>query len=554
MGLFGPSEAGASSRVDLAFKSPPLGWVVETTMQAARMRYQRVAVPEEPPSQRVGGFDEVLQGYPAAVAIREANRCLQCALPFCVEACPIGQDCRGYVGLVAAGRFDDAARLVLQANPMATTLCKVCYHFCEDACIMGGRGTPIAIRQLKRAAMELGNSDLAYVPQPPRTERVAIVGAGPAGIMAAWELGLRGYGVTIFEMAPIVGGQAAAIPRYRMPGNEIAEDLERFRRLDITWEMGKRAGVDFTPEELLAEGFSAVFLALGASLASTPGVPGEELAGVIKALDFLLEANQGRAARLGQRIIVIGGGDVAIDSVRSARRISPGAKVTMAYRRTREEAPAGEEELREAEPEDIEFRWLLSPVRIIGSGRVEAVEFQRMRLSAPDKSGRRSVEPIPGAFETIPCDTVVLAIGQKADLTGLPEALGLRIASKGWPEGGRPDGMTAVEGIFASGGRSVVHAMAAGTRAAESIDAYLRKKAGAPPLPRPDPFGGPTPPPPHPTGYTEPLWRPKGRRTTRPPSGAALLSSDGVRPAPDTLRPGVGFSCVQYPMCLQDGR
>ena len=248
-------------------------------MQASQTRYRRVAVPEETPSQRVEGFDEVLQGYPAAAAIREANRCLQCALPFCVEACPIGQDCRGYVGLVAAGRFDEAARLVLQANPMATTLCKVCYHFCEDACIMGLRGTPVGIRQLKRAAMELGDPDVVYEPQPARTERVAIVGAGPAGIMAAWELGLRGYGVTIFEMAPIVGGQAAAIPRYRLPGNEIAEDLQRFRELDIRWVMGRRAGVDFTPEGLLAEGFSAVFLALGASLASTPGVPARSCPG-----------------------------------------------------------------------------------------------------------------------------------------------------------------------------------------------------------------------------------------------------------------------------------
>ena len=477
-------------------------------MRTAMARYRRTLVPEERPSQRVDGFGEVLHAYPAAAAIREANRCLQCALPFCVEACPIGQDCRGYVGLVAAGRFDEAAHVVLQANPLATTLCKVCYHFCEDACIMGLRGSPVAIRQLKRASLELGNSDIDYLPQPPRTERVAVVGAGPAGIMAAWELGLRGYPVTVFDRQRIVGGQAAAIPRYRLPGNEISEDLGRFRRLDITWVMGREAGVDFTPKGLLEEGFSAVYLALGASIAATPGIPGESLSGVVKALDFLLDANQDRPTPLGKQIVVIGGGDVAIDSVRSALRLSPGAKVTMAYRRTREEAPAGEEELREAEPEGIEFRWLLAPVRILGSDRVEAVEFQHMALAAPDASGRRSVEPIPGAFETIPCDTVILAIGQKADLARLPKELGLRIASKGWPEGTRTDGMTAVPGIFASGGRSVVHAMAAGTKAAEAIDAYLRKRAKSPPAPRPDPFGGPEPPARLPSGYTGPVWRP----------------------------------------------
>ena len=477
-------------------------------MKAAQVRYQRVPIPEESARERVHGFDEVLHPYTARVAIREANRCLQCALPFCVEACPIAQDCRGYVGLIAAGRFDEAARVVLQANPLATTLCKVCYHFCEDACVMGGRGSPVAIRQLKRAALELGDSDLEYVPQAPRPERVAIVGAGPAGLMAAWELGLRGYAITIFDAQPVVGGQAAAIPRYRLPGNEIAQDLERFARLHIEWAMDRRAGKDFAPERLLGEGYSAVYLALGASKATTPGIPGEDLPGVIRALDFLLEANQDRAPELGRKIVVIGGGDVAIDSVRSAVRLSPGARVTMAYRRTREEAPAGEEELREAEPEGIEFRWLVGPLRILGDSHVEGVEFQRMRLAAPDATGRRAVEPIPDAFETVPCDTVILAIGQKADLAGFSPNLGLRIASKGWPEGDRADSMTSIEGVFASGGRSVVHAMAAGIAAAESIDRYLQQKGAGTASARPDPFGGPVPLPRLPLGYSSPVWRP----------------------------------------------
>ncbi len=475
---------------------------------SANARYERVDVPEEPAQLRIDSFDEVLHAYPKAVAIAEASRCLQCALPFCVEACPIAQDCRGYIGLIAADRFDDAAKLVLEGNPLGTTLCKVCYHFCEDACIMAQKGSPIAIRHLKRAALELGDSLLQYVPQAPKHQRVAIVGAGPAGLMAAWELGLRGYSVTVFEKEPISGGQAVAIPRYRMPGDEIEEDLRRFDRLDITWEMNRRAGVDFSPQDLLREGYDAVYLALGASKAGMPGLPGENLPEVVKALNFLLDAHVEKYARLGRRVIVIGGGDVAIDSVRSAVRIAQGGHVIMAYRRTREEAPAGEEELREADPEGIEFRWLLSPVRILGTDHVEGVEFQKMELRPPDKSGRRAVEPIPGAFETIECDTVIMAIGQKADLEGLPKEMGLKIATKGWPEGVGADGMTNIEGIFAGGGRSVVHAMAAGTKNAEAIDAYLRKKVGENPTARPDPFGAEVAPPRVPPGYSTPVWTP----------------------------------------------
>ncbi len=476
-------------------------------MSYAEARYERVPVPEASPVERVHSFDEVLHAYSREEAIMEANRCLQCALPFCVEACPITQDCRGYIGLIAGGRLDEAAHLVLRENPLGTTLCKVCYHYCEDACIMRHRGVPIAIRHLKRAALELGNSNLEYVPSAPRHERVAVIGAGPAGLMAAWELGLRGYGVTVFEKAQVVGGQAEAIPHYRMPGSELLQDLDRFRNLDVTFVPGTRVGTDFDPRSFLNDGYRAVFVAVGASKAGSPNIPGEQLPGVIYALDFLLEVNEGRFPVLGKKIVVVGGGDVAIDSVRSAVRLSPGAKVSMVYRRTKDEAPAGHEEIHEAEPEGIEFHWLLSPLQILGSDHVEAVVFQKMELAPPDASGRRAVVPVPGATETIECDTVVMAIGQVADLTGFPAEYGLKIGSKGWPEGIHSDTMTAVEGVFAAGGRSVVHAMAAGTRAAQSIDAYLRKRDGLPPAPRPDPFGGRDPPPRVPPGYSEPVWR-----------------------------------------------
>jgi glutamate synthase (NADPH/NADH) small chain len=478
-------------------------------MTSARSRYARIDVPEEHPDERIADFREVLHAYSRDEAVLEAQRCLQCALPFCVEACPITQDCRGYIGLIANGEFDEAARLTLVANPLASTLCKVCYHYCEDACIMKGRGTPIAIRHLKRAALDFGDSHRMYVPSAPKHQRVAVIGAGPAGIMAAWELGMRGYGVTVYERQHAVGGQAGAIPHYRMPNHELLIDLQRFGELDVTFVEGKTAGVDFTPESLLHDGYRAVFIAIGASAASLPGVPGESLAGVIPALEFLYDVNQGRPVILGRKIVVIGGGDVAVDAVRTSLRLSPGAHVTMAYRRTRHESPAGEEELRETEPEGIEFRWLVAPLRILGTTHVQGVELQKMELGPPDSSGRRAVRPIPNATETIECDTVILAIGEKADLTGFSPDLHLKIGGKGWPEGSHPDMMTDMEGIFAGGGRSVVHAMAAGTKAAEGIDAYLSAKDGRPVTPRPEPFGEGEPPSSWlPPGYSGPVWRP----------------------------------------------
>jgi glutamate synthase (NADPH) small chain len=477
-------------------------------MTSATSRYIRIDVPEERPEERTTDFREVLHAYSREEAVLEAQRCLQCDLPFCVEACPITQDCRGYIGLIANGQFDAAAELTLVANPLSTTLCKVCYHYCEDACVMKGRGTPIAIRHLKRAALDFGDSHRMYVPSAPKHQRVAIIGAGPAGLMAAWELGLRGYAVTVLEKQPAVGGQAGAIPRYRMPHHELLIDLQRFRNFDLTFVEGKTAGVDYTPESLLKEGYRAVFIAIGASAAKSPGIPGETLPGVIPALDYLYDVNLGRPVVLGEKIVVIGGGDVAVDAVRTSRRLAPNAAVTMAYRRTRAESPAGEEEIRETEPEGIDFRWLLSPLRILGTDHVQAIVFEKMEIGPPDHSGRRAVRAIPGATETIECDTLIVAIGEQADLTGFPAELKLTIGTKGWPEGSRADTMTEIEGVFAAGGRSVVHAMAAGTKAADGIDAYLARKEGRAPTPRPDPFGQGAPPPWIPKGYSGPVWRP----------------------------------------------
>jgi NADPH-dependent glutamate synthase beta subunit-like oxidoreductase len=471
-------------------------------------RYERTPIAEEPGPRRTGSFGEILHAYTREEAVLEAQRCLQCAMPFCVQACPITQDCRGYIVLLAQQRFDEAARLTLVDNPLATVLCKCCYHYCEEDCVMGARGTPIAIRHLKRAALELGSPELVYVPSAPKTGRIAVIGAGPAGLMAAWELALRGYPVTVYEEQPFLGGQVETIPKYHLEGDELRTDLARFRDLDVTFVPGKRAGTDFTPESLLADGYRAVYVAIGASDPRALGIPGEQLPGVFPALPFLLAVNRGPDGLFGRknrRIVVIGGGDVALDAARSALRLAAGCEVTLVYRRSRAQMPAGTEEVAEGGEEGLRFVFERTPVKILGDGQVAGIVLRRVTEGARDASGRAATVEVEGSDETVTCDTVLVAVGERADVKGLPGELDLSPSKHPWPEGKRPDWMTDVEGVFASGGRSVVYAMAAGSKAAEAIDAYVARKEGRSPTPRPDPFGSPAPLRP-PSGYGGPTW------------------------------------------------
>jgi glutamate synthase (NADPH) small chain len=470
-------------------------------------RYERVPIPEESTEQRLTTFGELLHPYTLDEAVLEAQRCLQCEMPFCVQACPIAQDCRGYIHAIALRDVDGAAKITLRENPLATTLCRTCYHYCEDACVMKDRGAPIAIRHLKRAAVELGTSNLLYVPSAPVAQRVAVVGAGPAGLMAAWELCLRGYSVTVFDEEPYLGGQVVTIPKYHLDGNEIEIDVARFRRFDLTFRMSTKVGRDVSIADLLAQGYRGVYLAIGSSDHRSLGIPGESLAGVMPAIDLLREVNEGPPAQLGRRIVVVGGGDVAMDAIRSARRLAPGATVTVVYHRNEAAMPAGEEERDGAKAEGVQFRFELAPMRILGTNCVEGLEVRRVAAGPPAPSGRPTVASVPGSEETIPCDTVILAVGEVPDLSGFPPELDLGKGPGGWPQGRRDDTMTGVEGVFASGGRSIVHAMAAGTRSATGIDAYLRGKAGLAPTPRPDPLGEGVPFR-LPSGYGGPTWTP----------------------------------------------
>ena len=473
-------------------------------------RYERTEVPEETKDERMETFGEIQQSYSKEDAVLEAQRCLQCSMPYCVQACPINQDCRGYIGLIAQQKFDEAAVLTLRENPLATVLCKTCYHYCEEDCVMGGKGVPIAIRHLKRAALELGKSDLLYVPSAPKKERVAIIGGGPTGLMAAWELGIRGYSVTVFEMQPFLGGQVDTIPKYHLPEGDLDTDVARFRGLDVTFRTGQRAGGDFTPESLLKEGYLAVLVAVGASDPRALGIPGEHLPGVFPALPFLLKINQGPEGtlfgRTNRKIVVLGGGDVALDAARSCERLAAdGGSVTLVYRRSQTDMPAGEEEVGGGEYEGVHFLYNRAPVEIRGAGHVEGIVLQTTEPGPPDGAGRPTLTLVPGTEETFPCDTIIVAAGEVADVHDLPAELNLNLSTHPWPEGRKEDWMTDLEGVFAAGGKSVVYAMAGGTRAALAIDAYLAKKKGRVPIPKIDPFGGATPPT-LPAGYGGPTW------------------------------------------------
>ncbi len=464
----------------------------------------RVPIPEEPVAERTTDFREILRAYSREDAVLEAKRCIQCRRPWCVEACPISQDCREYIRLIAAKEFDGAARVTLRENPLATSLCKVCYHYCEDACVVKKKGVPIAIRQLKRAALDYGRSDLAYIPSAPTHQRVAVVGGGPAGMMAAWELGVRGYSVTVFEQEKLLGGLMQTIPAYRMTNDDVEADRARFRDLDVTWVTDTKVGLEFPPERLLEQGYQAVFLSIGTSLPRVLNVPGEAVPGVLAALPMLRAISRGEPVTVGRRIVVVGGGDVAMDAVRSALRLSEGGEVTLVYRRGRSEMPADPEEIHGAESEGIRFLFQKAPVRIVGNGRVEGLVVESVQLGPPDAGGRRSPVPVPGSEETIPCDTLIVAVGQKADLRGFDAPLKLRITSQGWPEGASEGFATGIPGVFAAGGRSVVYAMGAATEAAEAIDRYLCGQRGATVAPRPDPLGG-SGTFKLPAGYTKPI-------------------------------------------------
>ena len=401
----------------------------------------------------------------------------------CQAACPVGTNAGLYVSLIAQGRYDEALQVASEPNPFPAICGRVCTAPCEDVCRRGEFDLPIAIRDLKRFAMDHGMPGKRVIPPPKQryAERLAIVGAGPTGLSAAYYLARRGYQVTIFDAMPVPGGMMAiGIPDYRLPRAELNRDIDAMRELGVEIRLNTAIGRDISLDEL-QEQFDAVLLAVGAQRSQRLGVPGEFVwEGVIPATAFLKEFNLDPETELSGNVAVVGGGSTAMDAARSALRAGAN-KVSILYRRTRMEMPAQVEEVRAALEEGIELQELVAPVQLLGfAGKLQGVRCQRMILSELDEKGRRKPVPVLGTEFDLPVDIVLVAIGEAPDPSFLPEGTSVGVA----PWGGlliNPVTLaTGAPGVFAAGDvtygpKTIIHAAAHGRKAAQSMHAYLRK-------------------------------------------------------------------------------
>jgi NADPH-dependent glutamate synthase beta subunit-like oxidoreductase len=400
----------------------------------------------------------------------------------CQAACPVGTNAGLYVSLIGEGRYEEALAVAAEPNPFPSICGRVCTAPCEDVCRRGEFDAPIAIRDLKRFATDHGGPLLRHVVPPPKRygERVAIVGAGPTGLSAAYYLARRGYQVTIIDALPVAGGMMGiGIPEYRLPRAELNRDLNAMRQLGVAFRLNTAVGRDVALDDLRGE-YDAVLLAVGAQRSQRLSIPGEqEYPQVIPATTFLKDYNLTPDTRLQGVVAVVGGGSTAMDAARSALRAGATA-VHVLYRRTQAELPAQQEEVRAAIQEGITIHELVAPVRIVGAGGLlTAIRCQRMQLGEPDERGRRRPVAVPDSEFELPADVVLVAIGEAPDPSFLPEGTSVQVAA--W--GGllvHPETLsTGAPGIFAAGDvtygpKSIIHAAAHGRLAAKTIHAYLR--------------------------------------------------------------------------------
>lgn len=398
----------------------------------------------------------------------------------CTVACPAGVNVQGYVQLIGQGKDSAALKLIMERLPLPGTLGRICPHPCETRCRRAQVDSPVAIRLLKRfAADQDGQWDLFPEPSPSRDQRVAVVGSGPAGLTAACYMRLKGYPVTLFEASDKLGGMLrAGIPDYRLPPAVLDAEIDRIIALGIDVRTGMRLGMDFSLEELAQQGYEAIFLGLGAQKALELNIPGEKtIQGVVNAVEFLDKVNRGTSTGIGKHVVVLGGGNVAVDAARSALR--QGARVTLVYRRSLKEMPAYEEEIFEAEEEGIEFVFLAAPVRILEeNGMVCGLECNRMSLGPAGADGRRKVVPVDGAFFSIDCDTVIPAVGQTIDIAWAADDKELNWGSRDRLQVAPHTCQSGLPHVFAagdmvSGPATAIEAIGAAHRAVTAMDLFL---------------------------------------------------------------------------------
>jgi glutamate synthase (NADPH/NADH) small chain len=462
--------------------------------EVKKEKVPRQPMPEQEPAVRAKNFEEVPTGQSPEVAMLEAERCLQCKKPACVEGCPVEVDIPGFIKFVKEGDFSGAIKKIWEKNALPAVCGRVCPQEmqCEGRCIVGKKGDPVAIGNLERFVADYERKNRkAELPTKaaPTGKRVAVVGSGPSGLTVAGDLILKGHDVTIFEAFHRPGGVLVyGIPEFRLPKEIVFSEVAGLEGMGVTVDLDTVVGRSVTVEELFEEGYDAVFLGVGAGLPRFLNVPGENLIGIFSANEYLTRSNLMKAYLFpkydtpvirGKKVITLGAGNVAMDSARTALRLGA-EKSLIVYRRSRQEVPARGAEVHHAEQEGVEFHFLTAPTRFIGNekGRVIGMEGLKMELGEPDASGRRRPIPIEGSEFEMACDLVIIAVGANANPLLTRSTEGLKLNKWGYIVTDEATGKTSKKGVWAggdivTGSATVILAMGAGRAAANSIHDYL---------------------------------------------------------------------------------
>jgi glutamate synthase (NADPH/NADH) small chain len=461
-----------------------------------KIKKEAEPMPKQKPEARRKNFDEVALGYTEEQALAEASRCLQCPKPQCVSGCPVEISIPEFVKLLKEKKYEEAIKKIKEKNSLPAVCGRVCpqEEQCQKLCIMGKVGEPVSIGRLERFLADWERERGVGVPEKaqPTGKKVAVIGAGPAGLTVAADLAKLGHNVVIFEALHLPGGVLVyGIPEFRLPKKIVRAEADYVQKLGADLKLGYLVGRIYTIPELLKErGFDAVFIGTGAGLPAFMKVPGENLGGVYSANEFLIRVNLMKAyafpfydtpIRIGKHVVVIGGGNVAMDSARSALRLGA-EEVCIVYRRSREEMPARQEEIENAEEEGILCKFLANPTKFIGDekGWVKAMECVCMELGPPDETGRRRPVPVKGSEFTMDVDTVVVAVGRTPNPIIQSTTEGLAVTKWGTIVADE-NGKTCIEGVYAGGDivtgeATVISAMGAGKKAARAIHEHIMNK------------------------------------------------------------------------------
>jgi glutamate synthase (NADPH/NADH) small chain len=465
-------------------------------MAKRNMNPQKTPIPEQDANIRNKNFDEVALGYTEEMAKSEAKRCLQCKHRPCVGGCPVNVQIPDFIGAIAEGRFKDAYEIIKETNSLPAVCGRVCPQEtqCEKLCVRAIKGESVGIGRLERFAADWYMKNIEEKVEKPKSNgrKVAVIGSGPAGLTCAGDLAKLGYDVTIFEAFHVAGGVLMyGIPQFRLPKEIVQKEIDALKQMGVTIETNSVVGKVVSIDELMCEeGFEAVFVGTGAGLPSFMKIPGENLNGVYSSNEFLTRVNLMKAykfpeyetpVKIGRNVAVIGGGNVAMDAARCAKRLGA-ENVYIIYRRSEAEMPARLEEVHHAKEEGIIFKVLTNPTRILGKdGWVAGIECVEMELGEPDESGRRKPRAKEGSEFVMDMDTVIIAIGQSPNPLIKSTTPDLKTHSWGGIIVDEETGKTSKEGVFAggdavSGAATVILAAGAGKKAAKAIDEYLKSK------------------------------------------------------------------------------